>query len=129
MLSLEPECAACAQDITRHACNKKEYARDLENRLRNALQILQEQGLYAFFLFLRYKRKAKNEFEELDLEKVWNHLAKLFTDIKLATFEGKFNADENQVISITHSLIKLRVIRFLISQTLVYTLYGLRAIK
>lgn len=124
MLSLEPECAACAQKISDLAGGEKKAARDLENRLRNALQILQEQGFYAFFLFLRYKQS-----EELDLEQSWKHLADLFTKVKLAVFRGTFRDDENQVISLTSSLVKLRITRFLIIQTLVYALYGLRAIK
>jgi hypothetical protein len=127
MTNLEAKCAACAKDIVGLAANQKpedqkREARKLENELRKAAGILAEDGLYAFFIFLRY-RKMDN------LNRSWGHLATFLTEHKVGTFVGNFRDDEKAVITVTESLERLLFAKDMIRQILIYALYGLRAVR
>lgn len=54
MLNLDYKCMECAQKISRISDS------NLENNLRKALGVLQEDGVYAMFLWLEEKDKEKN---------------------------------------------------------------------
>lgn len=122
MIPIEATCAEKAQEIVKLAGGKKNA--DLENRLRNAMAILQEEGLYAFFLFLQYRNKKV----ERDLEKAWKVLAELLKTFQIEQLTGRFAQDEKKVVAITANLDKLFFTRQVLAQTLIYTLYGLRSL-
>jgi hypothetical protein len=119
MIPIEAKCAEKAQEIVKLAGGKKNA--DLENRLRNAMAILQEEGLYAFFLFLQYRNKQN------DLEKAWKVLAELLKTFQIEQLTGAFAQDEKKVVAITANLDKLFFTRQILAQTLIYALYGLRS--
>jgi hypothetical protein len=119
MINLEAACAECAKEIVGLARNKKQKARKIENELRKAAGILAENGLYAFFIYLRYR----------ECHQEWNQLAKFLNDQKVGDFSGSFGDDEKTVILVTKVYDQLIFGKDLLRQALIYSLYGLRAVR
>jgi len=117
--NLDAHCAQCAHDIV--ALSGPNRGKELENRLNNALGVLQEDGLYAFYLFLKYR--------DLDQppKDVWGLLKALLRNDIVGAPLPQGN-DDTAVIQMTENLQKLLLAKQLTERTLVYARYGLRSL-
>lgn len=74
MINLEREAARVSQAILKHIGTTvkkgKLQAKDLERLTTNALAVLQEQGLYAFFLYLFCRSGAESEETKLEAQEL-----------------------------------------------------------
>lgn len=117
--NLDAHCADCANSIMELSGSTRD--KDLENRLNNALGVLQEDGFYAFYLFLKYRNLDRPPKD------VWSLLrALLRNDVVGAPLpEG---TDGTAVIQMTEDLRKLLLAKQLTERTLIYARYGLRSL-
>jgi hypothetical protein len=122
MKNLDALCAATARQLVALAEKRKaNEAKDLQNRLTNGLGVLQEDGVYAFYLYLKR--------EKLE-DKVWPICADLLRHEavgKMLPHPGKKN-DEDLLIEMTENLDHLLLAKDLLQRTLIYARYGLRAL-
>lgn len=116
-VNLDAQCARYAALIEGEIRPKD--ASKLEILARNGLGVLREQGIYALFMYLRYRDKG-------DKLGVWRHIAELLRakEINLLRAGGEEGAC---VRALTRNLDDLLLARELVDQTLIYALYGLRA--
>ncbi len=116
--NLDAYCAHCAHQIVELSgpnCDK-----ELENRLNNALAVLQEDGVYAFYLFLKYRKLDRGPWP------VWPILAELLQNPELGSpLQGN---DDLAVIQMSESLHRLLLVKQLAERTLIYVRYGLRSL-
>jgi len=117
--NLDAHCAHCAHQIV--ALSGTSRDKELENRLNNALSVLQEDGFYAFYLFLKYR----------DLDRppkdVWSLLRALLRgDAVGAPLPPE--DDDTAVIQLTEDLQTLLLAKQLTERTLIYVRYGLRSL-
>ena len=123
MTLLDIECAKKASELISHF---KEADKDQKNKLRNILNssigVLQENGVYAFFLWLS-SRKAKKAESEI-AQKIEDSCKSLLSEQKL--IPG--GADPLNA-SLFEELEKLILTKKLIEQTLIYALYHAKAIE
>lgn len=129
--NLDYLCAKCGRDIfTQAKITTKEQKNRADNYLANALAVLQEQGVYAFYLYLKYK------YEE-GLPKVKEHTLKLLCDdklelVKFTEEEKKENKQQDEFFvaqKLAQSLDKLFLARQLLEQTLIYARYHVRSFQ
>ena len=122
--NLDALCARCAQAIVRRSGPTRN--KELEGRLNNALGVLQEDGFYAFYLFLKYKKLDQASGGEREGWPVWQELAGLLGDEKVgAPLTG---SGEAAVVSMTEDLQRLLLAKQLAERTLIYARYGLRSL-
>ncbi len=94
----------------------------LENSITKSLGVLQENGVYAFFLFLEYRkdekgiRETKRQVLELLRHKKTNLL-------------GQGNDDFAAMRQLTENLDRILLARQLIEQTLIYARYHAKALR
>lgn len=117
--NLDAYCAQCAHEIVSLSGQNRD--KELENRLNNALGVLQEDGFYAFYLFLKYR----------DLDRppkdVWRQIKALLQNDAVGAPLPQGN-DDNAVIQMTEDLRKLLLAKQLTERALVYARYGLRSL-
>lgn len=124
--NLDTHCARCAQNIV--ALSGTNRDKDLENRLNNALGVLQEDGFYAFYLFLKYRNLDREPHGGDDKAwPVWPNLAELLRNEAVGAPLGA-GADDMAVVEMTEDLQKLLLAKQLTERTLVYARYGLRSL-
>lgn len=120
LTNLDARCAFCAHQIV--ALSGTSRDKDLENRLNNALGVLQEDGFYAFYLFLKYR----------DLDRppkdVWSLLTALLQNDAVGAPLPQGPGD-TAVIQMTEDLHRLLLAKQLTERTLVYARYGLRSLQ
>ena len=123
MLNLDYECMKYGQKIINSidkSDNKK--VKELENNLRKALGVLQEDGVYAMFLWLESKNEGKN------IRKILIRLLNE-SDIRkhLLTNSSNFPADFSKFCEklreIARDIDKLLFMKKLLERTLIYALY------
>lgn len=123
-MNLDAECARCGAQICGSIVGDKEKVITL---CRNALGVLQEEGVYAFFIYLKWK---KDEGGKFIWPKIIDLLKKPEIGILINTINTNgcgFNNDvENALIDKTQNLNILLMMRKLMSKSLTYALYGLR---
>jgi len=117
MLNLDYKCVECAQKIS------KIQDSNLENNLRKALGVLQEDGVYAMFLWLEEKDKSKTIRKELTELINEGEIKKYF----LNDSEG-FNIEDfdkfcEKLREIAKDIDKLFFMKKLLARTLTYALY------
>jgi hypothetical protein len=113
--------ARCAQYGSQIVINK-ERAPDpkrLETITRNALAVMREEGLFAFYLYLQYRGKEGGHL-------VWNQIKALWLHPSVGPLLGD-GGDREGVIALTESLDDLMLAREVAERALVYALYGLRS--
>lgn len=124
--NLDFYCAQCAQGIV--ALSSPNRDKELETRLNNALGVLQEDGFYAFYLYLKYRKLDHERHGDEDKAwPVWPRLAELLrnADVGAPLPQG---TDEDTVIQMTEDLEKLLLAKQLMQRTLIYARYGLRSL-
>ncbi len=121
MLNLDYICMECAQSIAFDANDADDALKNkLENNLRKALGVLQEDGVYAMFLWLEThdgKDIRKKLVEMLNVDEVRNYL-----------LDERFNIDDfkafcGQLKKVLCNLDKLLFVKKLFERTLTYALY------
>lgn len=121
MKNLDALCAKTAlkiEDEWQKMSEKKK--KSFSNNITNGISILQEDGIYAFYLFLK-REKIKSE--------VWNHCKELLNDSsmeKILSYPKKYD-DEDAIIEMTENLDALLLAKDLLQRMLIYGRYGIRS--
>ncbi len=119
-MNVETKCAHYGSLIVDQATDRKK----VETVTRNALGVLREDGLFAFYLYLQYRSKEGGGL-------VWKQVKALWQDSAVGPLmSGDGNdqqTDREQVIALTGDLNDLLLAREVAERALVYALYGLRA--
>lgn len=113
--------ATCAQEIIKRA-SAKASARDVDTTVTKALGVLQENGVYACFLYLLAKEKDLGKIVVEEMLNVlqnlgWNKPSSLTPDVVLR------HISEN----VTRDLERLLLAKEVLEQTLIYARYGAKA--
>jgi hypothetical protein len=126
-MNLDTLCAQCGYDVVHDEAPTLKLARDKKNKLENtvtkSLGVLQEDGIYAFFLFLDYYRGEKGAAS------IANHAKELLRrqEVDLLTSE---NSDDWEAIrELTNDLDDLLLARQLLEQALIYARYHAKALE
>jgi len=124
MLNLDYECIKCAQNIVNSigkGADKK--VKELENNLRKALGVLQEDGVYAMFIWLEKEDKEKNVRKNLvgllNEAKIRRHLL----DGSGEFAEEDFSKFCEKLGEVAKDIDKLLFTKKLLERTLTYALY------
>lgn len=100
-------------------------AKDLENTLTKTLGVLQENGVYACFLYLLASQKKKEQGEETTLgQKIIQQMRELLKALKIENSAGD---DLTYALKITESLPTLLLAKEALEQMLIYARYGAKA--
>ena len=118
-------CSNCAQAIVNLAGDNK---KELENRITNALGVLQEDGVFAFYLFLKYRKMDQLPGEqETSRWPVWQELAQLLRNEAIGSPLSNED-DDLAVIQLTKNLSQLLLAKQILERVLIFARYGLRSI-
>ena len=98
----------------------QEEAKKTETTTRNALGVMREQGVFAFYLFLQGQWKAGGD-------KVWGQVEQLWQDPAVGRLLATQGEPRDNVIALTKNLSDLLLARKVAERMLVYALYGLQA--
>jgi hypothetical protein len=113
MLNLDYICMQCAQKIA------VKSDRNLANHLRKALGVLQEDGVYAMFLWLEDKERVRKELiDMLNRPEIRECLLE-----DSSTFPNDFEKFCERLRDVAGDIYKLLLMKRLIERTLVYSLY------
>jgi hypothetical protein len=116
--NIEARCAHYGSQIVVHKDEVTDPKR-LETITRNALAVMREDGLFAFYLYLRYRWDEGGRV-------LWPQLKALWQDDSVGGLLGQ-GRDRQQVIALTEHLGDLVLAREVAERALVYALYGLRS--
>ena len=122
MLNLDYECMKYAQEIINSidkSDNKK--VKELENNLRKALGVLQEDGVYAMFLWLENKEGKNIRKIFIRLLNESNIRKHLLTNS--SNFPEDFSKFCEKLREIARDIDKLLFVKKLLERTLIYALY------
>jgi len=119
--NVEALCARYGSQIVQNKGSEKE-AKRLETVTRNALGVLREEGLFAFYIYLQYRLKEGGEV-------IWTQVGKLWQDKAVGPLLSGNGEERKQVIALTESLNDILLAREVTERALIYALYGLRAEK
>jgi len=131
MLNLDYRCMECAQKIVKSIDKSdSKKMKDLENNLRKALGVLQEDGVYAIFLWLEKNasdvRKELVEFFNKEDEKTHVRLSSYFLNGG-KRFHLDFDKFCNDLREVAMDIDKFLFMKKLLERTLTYALYHARA--
>lgn len=115
---LEAVCARYGSKIE----NRQKEAKDpkrLQTIIRNALGVLREDGVFAFYLFLQYRKGEGGGV-------IWDEICSLWQNPSVGPLL-KAPGGKAEVIALTDDLQALLLAREVAERTLIYALYGLRA--
>ncbi|MDW7679420.1 MAG: hypothetical protein SCK70_02580 [bacterium] len=121
MKNLDALCAKTALGIENLCSKKSENDRkSFLNKITNGISILQEDGIYAFYLFLK-REKIKSE--------VWDYCRQMLLDQsldKIISYPKNLD-DEDAIIKMTENLDALLLAKDLMQRMLIYARYGIRS--
>lgn len=117
--NIEALCAKYGSEIVKKRGEKKE-PKKLETVTRNALGVMREEGLFAFYLYLQYRWKEGGKI-------VWPQIAALWQNKGIGPLVSSPSVNREQVIALTGNLNDLLLAREVTERALIYALYGLRA--
>lgn len=125
VIHLDSLCAQYGYEIVRTVApsgslSKSDRAK-LENTITKSLGVLQENGVYAFFLFLAYRRDEKGAPE------VKSQVLNLLRHAEVNLLPSG-NDDFQAVQQLTNNLDNLLLARQLLEQTLIYARYHAKAL-
>jgi|GEM_PF-1363329 len=121
MKNLDALCAKAALGIENLCSKKSENDRkSFLNKITNGISILQEDGIYAFYLFLK-REKIKSD--------VWDYCRQMLLDQSLDKIISypKSSEDEEAIIKMTENLDALLLAKDLMQRMLIYARYGIRS--
>ena len=117
-------CSNCAQAIVELASNNK---KELENRITNALGVLQEDGVYSFYLFLKYRKMDQPTEPGSSQWPVWQKMAELLRNDEIGQPLSN-EIDDRAVIELTNNLSNLLLAKQILERVLIFARYGLRSL-
>ncbi len=123
---LEAVCAQYGNKIESRKDEAKDVSR-LQTILRNALGVLREDGVFAFYLFLQYRAKKDARGKDEGGGIIWDEIRQLWRNDAVGPLLTGKGSDRDQVVALTNDLQALLLAREVAERTLVYALYGLRA--
>ena len=133
-INLDFLCAKYGQEIVRsverEVMEKKIRKNDIENMLQKSLGVLQEDGIYAFTVYLDAEGAFNNAAEGKEhvvkeiLKNAWN----LLNDIALVNGECKRDIVYSGLQKLSADLNKLFLAKDLIEKCLIYALYHAKAL-
>ena len=115
-------CAKYGQEILEYERDKN--SKNDETVIQKSLGVLQEDGLFAFILFL----KALKDKSELIRSSILKKTAELLNETKLTENADEKNIQE-KILEITENMDDMFLAKDLIEKTLVYARYRAKAIK
>jgi len=121
MYNLDYECMKYAQDIV-NSIDKSDSKKlkTLENNLKKAIGVLQEDGVYAMFLWL----ESKDEAIRLKLIKLLNESEiKLYLLSDSKKFDNDFARFCENLMEVAKDIDKLFFMKKILERTLTYALY------
>lgn len=118
-MNIEPRCAHFGSQIVQNKGAVRDPKR-LETIVRNALGVMREEGLYAFYLFLEYRWEEGGKV-------IWPQVRALWQDQAVGPLWPAGRGDNEGVIALTDDLHDLLLARQVAERALIYALYGLRA--
>ncbi len=125
IVNLDTLCAEHAYNIVKKVAPNDKLSKSdkskLENTITKSLGVLQEQGVYAFFLFLAYRRKELGA--EQTTQKTWELLKNVGLPIQKGT------VDWRELQALTNNLDNLLLARELLEQALIYARYHAKALE
>jgi hypothetical protein len=126
--NLDTMCAECAytivQDVAANGKSPKSDKSKLENTITKSLGVLQEQGVYAFFLFLAYRKGELGANQTTQY--TWEMLR--IVDASLSEASAGKPIPWDELRELTNDLDKLLLARELLEQTLIYARYHAKAL-
>jgi hypothetical protein len=125
--------AKCAQDVIKNTEHKK--SKDVENSVTKALGVLQENGVYACFLYLLAKEKPteedKKKKQKSTGEVLVEHMLDLLDRLQIDWGKPSSNKAEGILSYITENdkitLEQLLLTKETLEQMLIYARYGAKA--
>lgn len=124
--NVEARCAHYGSQIVRNKSMAKDPKR-LEAVVRNALGVLRNDGIFAFYLYLQYRSRKDKDGKEEGGKLTWLQVQELWADGEIGPLLSGNGNIRDQVIALTEDLSALLLARKVAEQTLIYALYGLRA--
>lgn len=130
-MNLDTLCAQCAHTIVRSNAPDGRLAKreksKLENTITRSLGVLQEDGVYAFFLFLDYyKDKSESRGGQAIVEQTLALLR--HTEVNVLPAQGQERTHFPALHTMTNNLDDLLLSRQLLEQALVYARYHAKAL-
>ena len=121
LVHIDARCAHWGRQIVVHKGEAKK-AKRLQTLTRNGLYVLREQGLYALYLFLKYREGDGGNI-------IWAQIKGLWQDPAVGPLLPAHGAgpEHEAVIALTEKLSDVVLARRVTAQALIYGLYGLRA--
>ena len=116
--SMEAYCARFGSQIVQSKAQVD--PKDLETITRNALAVMREEGLFAFYLFLCYRWEKGGNV-------IWPQIKALWQSDAVGRLLGAGSDDREGLIALTKNLHDILLARQLAERTLTYALYGLLA--
>ena len=117
-MNIEPRCAHFGSQIVQNKGQAKDPKR-LQTIVRNALGVMREEGLFAFYLYLKYRWGEGGQV-------IWPQVKGLWQDEAVGPLWPEGQDDREGVIALTEDLHDLLLAREVAERALVYALYGLR---
>lgn len=115
--NVEARCAHYGSQIVQNKGTVEDPKR-LETITRNALGVLREEGLFAFYLYLQYRWKEGGTV-------IWPQVEELWKNEEIGPLLSGNGSAREQVIALTENLHALLWARQVTERTVVYALYGL----
>lgn len=136
-MNLDALCANYGNQIVQQAVQSKKYQHGripkgdrskIESIITKSLGVLQEDGVYAFFLFLRSCKGSQQGIEEVTAGEIESQIKELLRNNDLSLM-GKTGDDFKDIRDMTESLDSLLLARQLIERSLVYARYHAKALN
>ena len=129
MKNLEALCAQYGYEIVKRCApslklSKRDKAK-LENTITKSLGVLQEEGMYACFLFLDYIQERKESYGAADIAAQ----AKVLLRHESVKLLGAGSDDFQALRQLSEDLDSLLLARQLLEQALIYARYHAKALK
>lgn len=137
-MNLDAMCARCGYEIVLQASQSKKDSqgripkRDkakIENTITKSLGVLQEDGVYAFFLFLSSRKGDLEDTEEVTAGELDSQVKKLLRHNDLQLLGQSQEGDFKAVSELTENLDRLLLARQLIERSLIYARYHAKALE
>ncbi len=121
--NLDYLCAKCGQEIVEKAEKKKE----MKNLIQKSLGILQEDGVYAFVVYLDSEGAFKNGKVA---NRILSKIFELFTGDNTKLIEGIYERENvyKQIQKLSENIDNLFLAKDLIERTLIYARYHSKAL-
>jgi len=130
--NLDLACAKAGKEIAEKR-SKEHSSKELEKLITDSLAVVEEQGVYALFLFLQSQSSAKKENAKKLSDALFDFLTKVPAQRPLISNSGDFQKEDSSkqdmfkaLENLADDLDKLLLAQNLLRQTLIYARYHAR---